>query len=436
MKARVALLGFGTVGQSVARLLIERHAETLELTHVYNRDVARKQVPWVPAGVIWTGAIEEVLSARVDIVVELIGGLDPAREYVTRALESGASVVTANKQLIARHGAELMALSRRHGGHLRFEGSVAGGIPVLRAIEDGLSADRLVRVAGVVNGTSTYILSRMEEGATFVDALADARELGFAEADPSDDLTGRDAAAKIAILCATALERTICPTHITCRSIESIEPVDLRYARELDCTIRQVAWAEAGEASEPVVAAVRPALVSRQSPLSRVAGSQNVVTVQGEFGGETAFFGKGAGGDATAVAVVSDLLAIVGTSDGTGAGPRVRPGAGTGVGPGARRAFRRAPSRVSADYSAPHYVRFTVADRPGIIARVAEAFAKQDISINAVLQHPGMPADRLPFVMTLERCSETRLDAAMTDIARFDFHVQTPVVLPIFEGAL
>src|SRR5258706_2609030 len=250
-KVRVAILGFGTVGQSVARLVVERQAETLQLTHVYNRDVARKRVPWVPAEVTWTEAIDEVLAARVDLVVELIGGLDPAREYVTRALERGVSVVTANKQLIAGHGAELMALSTRHGGHLRFEGSVAGGIPVLRAIEDGLSADRLVRVAGVVNGTSTYILSRMEEGATFVDALADARALGFAEADPSDDLTGRDAAAKIAILCATALERTICPADITCRSIESIEPVDLRYAHELDCTIRQVAWAEAGAPAEP-----------------------------------------------------------------------------------------------------------------------------------------------------------------------------------------
>jgi len=436
MKARIALLGFGTVGQSVARLLVDRHSETLQLTHIYNRDVARKQVPWVPAGVTWTGAIDEVLSERVDLVVELIGGLDPALDYVTRALECGASVVTANKQLIARHGAELMALSTRHGGHLRFEGSVAGGIPVLRAIEDGLSADRLVRVAGVVNGTSTYILSRMEEGATFVDALADARALGFAEADPSDDLTGRDAAAKIAILCATALERTICPTDVTCRSIESIEPVDLRYARELDCTIRQVAWAEAGDVSEPVVAAVRPALVSRRSPLSRVTGSQNVVTVQGEFGGETAFFGKGAGGEATAVAVVSDLLAI---AEEAGLGDRVTSSAASGAAVVARArrraAFMSKPSHVSADYSAPHYVRFTVADRPGIIARVADAFAKQDISINAVLQHPGMPADRLPFVMTLERCSETRLDAAMAEIARFDFHVQAPVVLPVFEGA-
>src|SRR5262245_38608559 len=166
--------------------------------------------------VVLTEDFDEVLGAKPDIVVELLGGVDDALLCVRRAIESGASVVTANKQIIARHGPDLMALARARGVELRFEGSVAGGVPVLRAIEDGLSADHLVRVAGVVNGTSTHILSQMEDGRTFAEALAEAQALGFAEADPSDDLTGRDAAAKLAILSATALNRPICPTDISC----------------------------------------------------------------------------------------------------------------------------------------------------------------------------------------------------------------------------
>jgi homoserine dehydrogenase len=385
----------------------------------------------VPDDVIWTERPEDLMAGGVDLVVELMGGLTPAREYVERALESGASVVTANKQLIAQHGAELMALARLRGRELRFEGAVAGGVPVLRAIEHGLAADRLVRVAGVLNGTSTHILSRMEAGETFASALAEARALGFAEADPTDDLTGRDAAAKLTILSATALGRPICCSQISCRSIDAIEPIDFRYASELECTIRQVAWAElpdvpggkaAGDAADEgqvVVAAVRPALVSLRSPLSRVTGNQNVVTVQGRFGGETAFLGCGAGGNATAVAVVSDMLSIA--HDGRS---------------GRRAPFEGRPCRVTADYSAPHYARFTVADRPGIIAAVAEAFARQRISINAVMQHPGWPSSKLPFAMTLEHCAELRMDAAMSDIEQMTFHVQPPVVLPMFDSPI
>jgi homoserine dehydrogenase len=435
----VAIFGFGTVGQSVAKLLLQKHADRLTLTHVFNRDIARKKVDWMPGEVVWTEDANEVFNARPDIVVELMGGVGPALDVARQALEAGASVVTANKQVIAHHGRDLTALARRHGAELRFEGSVAGGIPVLRAIEDGLSADSLVRVAGVVNGTSTHILSRMEEGRTFAEALSEAQDLGFAEADPSDDLTGRDAAAKLAILSATALNRPISPNDISCRSIASIEPIDFRYAGELQCTIRQVAWADSAAGKCHVAAAVRPALVSHRSPLARVTSNQNVVTVQGEFGGETAFYGRGAGGDATAVAVVSDLLAIVG--QGSAVVQSVPAAAAFGAeasGPrrAAMRGFMCPQHEVTADYSAPHYVRFTVRDRPGIIAAVAEAFARQHISINAVLQHPGWPKDRLPFVMTLESCDEARLDRAVAEIDALDFHVQPPVVLPIFEGAV
>ena len=426
---RVAILGFGVVGQAVARLVQSKHADRLTVTHVFNRHISSKRdglgdSARLPAGVVWTEDIDEVLSAGADIIVELLGGVTPAASYIRRALESGASVVTANKQVVARHGPELMAVAGAREVEFRFEGSVAGGIPVLRAIEDGLCGDSLTRVAGVVNGTSTHILSRMEAGETFAGALAEAQTLGFAEADPSDDLTGRDAAAKLAILCATALGRPIHCGDISCRSIEAIESVDFRYARELGCTIRQVAWAETGATRGQVIAAVRPALVSHRSPLAGVTGNQNVVTVLGEFGGETAFFGRGAGGEATAVAVVSDILAIAGAREGTRRA--------------ARRAFADAGSpgsSVTSDFVAPHYIRFVVRDRPGIIAAVSSVFARYRVSINAVLQHPGWPASELPFVMTLEACGESCLDRAMTEIGAMDFHVRPPIVLPIFDAS-
>jgi len=313
--------------------------------------------------------------------------------------------------VIANHGRELMTRARTHGAQLRFEGSVAGGVPVLRAIADGLSADRLVRVAGVVNGTSTHILSRMQEGRAFADALSEAQSLGFAEADPSDDLTGRDAAAKLAILSAIALNRPIAPADVTCRSIASIEPIDFLYAGELKCTIRQVAWADATPAAGCVAAAVRPALVAYRSPLARVSSNQNVVTVQGEFGGETAFYGRGAGGDATAVAVVSDLLAL--THRVHAASEEWQPG------------------QIVAPPARPYYLRFVVKDRPGILATIAAALARQRVNLDAVLQEPGYPKEALPFVITVEACEEQALRAALDEIGKADWHAEPPLALPM-----
>jgi homoserine dehydrogenase len=413
--ARIAMLGFGTVGRSVAKLLLSQHQARLRITHICNRRISSKRVGWMPSDVVWTEDVEEVLASDVEILVELIGGVTPAEHYVRRALESGKSVVTANKQLVARYGPALIELARVRGVQIRFEASVAGGIPVLRAIQEGLSGDRLFRIAGVLNGTCTYVLSRMEQGVAFDDALGEARRHGFAEADPTDDIDGHDAAAKLAILSAVALRRPITASDVSCRSISAVEPVDVRYAQGLGCAIRQVAWVESLDAdARRILAFVRPALVSHRSSLSRVEGSQNVVTVRGEFGGETGFFGSGAGGDPTAVAVVSDLLSLA-------HGP-ARPGQTT---------VDDGRCEVTSDFVSPYYVRFTVEDRPGIIASVAAAFSRHGINIDAVVQQPGWPKSRLPFVITLERCAETRLDAALDEIRRLDFHAQPPLSLPM-----
>jgi homoserine dehydrogenase len=413
---KVALLGFGTVGQAVARILCSGELPDVRLTHIFNRNIARKRVDWVPSSVCWSESADDLLKSDADIVIELVGGLHPAYEWVQQALESGKSVVTANKQLIAHYGAELRDLARAKGLEIRFEASVAGGIPVLRALQDGLAGDRLVEVRGILNGTCNYILSRMQSSPiSFAEALAEAQKAGYAEADPTEDVDGADAAAKLAIIAAVGLRRPVRVNDIATKSIRPIEPVDFEYARELGCTIRQIARA-AVEDNGTVFAAVRPALVPIASGFGRNEGSQNLVTVRGVFGGETSFSGHGAGGSPTAVAVVSDVLSV----RRAGEGGRAAMAAPTTLHP------------VSGDFVAPHYVRFTVNDKPGILAQVTAAYARYGINIEGVLQLPKYRKDRLPFVTTLEECSESVLDRALAEVAQSDYHVQPPLSLPIF----
>lgn len=416
-RLRVALLGFGTVGRSVAQILTAGHVPDVQLTHIFNRGVERKRVDWIPSSVQWTESVDDVLASDTDVIIELVGGLRPAYEWVRSALLAGKSVVTANKQLIAHFGAELFALAHERGREVRFEASVAGGIPVLRALQEGLAGDRLVEVRGILNGTCAYILSRMQTaGASFADALAEAQAAGYAEADPTDDVDGGDAAAKLAIIAAVGLRRPVRVTDIATRSIRPIDAADFEYARQLGCTIRQIARASVEETGS-LFAAVRPALVPLTSDFARVEGSQNIVMVRGVFGGQTTFSGSGAGGAPTAVAVVSDLLSIGRSGGGNGRGPT----------------HATQVHDVSGDFVAPHYVRFTVRDRAGILANVSAAFARHDINIEAVLQLPHFTHDRLPFAMTLEACSESALDRALADVAPLDFNVQPPLSLPIFS---
>jgi homoserine dehydrogenase len=415
---KVAVVGFGTVGRSVAKVLSSGIHSSLKLTAICNRGIERKKVDWVASDVAWTESFDAIIASDADIVVEVMGGIEAAGDLVRRALSAGKSVVTANKQLISTQGVELLALARRHKRELLFEASVAGGIPIVRAVREGLAGDRLLRVAGILNGTCNYILTRMDgAGLSFAEALEEAQSLGYAEADPTADVDGYDARAKIAILIAVGLGCQVEPEHISCHSIAAIDRVDFTYARKLDCTIRQISWAERVPGLErQLFASVRPALVPLSSPLARAQGSQNLVTVHGEFGGETTYSGFGAGGDPTAVAVVSDLMSI----------------ARTGLG-----AEVHLPQElegqvdVGTDFTAPHYVRFTVADRPGIIASLATVLSAHGINIDAVLQLPGHDKAELPFVMTLEACPASVLDAAVTEIHALPFHVRQPLTMPV-----
>jgi homoserine dehydrogenase len=413
---RIAIAGFGTVGRSVARLLQELAPPELRLTTILNRGIDRKRVDWIDPSVHWTESIDDALTEDVDIFVELIGGRSPAECWIRKALQAGKSVVTANKQVIAHQGPELLAAAARVGRHLRFEAAVAGGVPVVRAIEQGLAGDSLTQVTGILNGTCNYILSRMErDRLPFREALAEAQTLGLAEADPSQDIDGIDAQAKLAILTQIALAVHVAPGAIKTRGIDAIDAVDFVYARQMGCTIRQVAWAERTSDPRLVRAAVGPALVPLESPLARVRGSENVVTLQGRFGGETTFGGRGAGGEPTAVAVVSDLLAI----------------ARDEVPWGVRASVPHAD--VSPEVTSAYYVRFTVADRPGIIASLAAAFARHSINIDAILQEPGFPIGRRPFVVSLEPAPVSSIDRALRDLADCEFHGEAPVALPVLS---
>jgi homoserine dehydrogenase len=417
-KLKVALLGFGTVGSAVARLILQDQHSPFVLTHVFNRDVHRKKVDWLP-DVLWTQHVDDVLSSDADIIVELVGGVSPAGDWVRKALQGGKSVVTANKLLIAESGPELLKLAQSAGRRLEFGASVAGGIPAIVAIQEGLMADRLQKIEGILNGTCNYILTSMEaKGTAFADALSQAQKLGFAEADPRGDVEGYDARAKLVILTQTGLRLQVYSEQIFCAPISTIEAVDFLYARELNCTIRQISLAkkEATKTGVKLFAFVRPALVPLTSLIAHVQANRNIVLATGEFAGQIALSGYGAGGDPTAVAVVSDLYAIARRPHAQSESSD--PATGT-------------PESVSGELTVPHYLRFVVRDRPGIIAEVAAVLSKYSIGIDAILQKTGYPESALPFTMTLEACSSFVLEKALEEIARMNFHVESPLCLPI-----
>ena len=404
---KVAILGFGTVGSAVARILCDQPAHSpLHLTHVFNRDVERKRVDWVADDVRWSSDVEQVLASDADIIVELVGGIDPAYDWVSRALTSGKSVVTANKKLIAKHGPQLSALARQHGGALSFGASVAGGVPVIDALQEGLAGDRSTKSAASSTApATTFSPSWRAKASPLPKPLPGRRAAGFAEADPTDDVDGYDARAKLVILTRIGLKAIVQPEQIPLRldplhRAPWISPTPMSSAAPF---ARSHGPSAARERSMP---RSQPALVPIDSPMAHITGSLNLLVSSGQYGGQTAFSGHGAGGHSTAVAVVSDLLAIA-----------------------RGRANARVPVRwphalpVSGNFASKHYLRFTVRDRPGIVAAIANALAAHQINIDALLQKPGFNKDALPFVVTLEQCPAEQLDAAMRDIGKLDFLV-------------
>ena len=411
-RTRVALLGFGTVGSAVANLLAAQQFAGIELTHIVTRNATRKRLletaSRVPASTQWHDDPKAVLFADdVDVVIETMGGLDPIEDWLAQALRSGKSVVTANKQLIAYRGSSLAAIAAEHGVQLLYNAAVAGGVPVIPATLQGLQGDRLTRISGIVNGTCNFILSHMEAGEPYSDVLAKAQAAGYAEADPSADVDGYDARAKLCILARIALHAELNPDDVATQSIASIAAIDFQYARELGCTIRQVSRAQIED--EVVHARVAPMLVPISSPMAWSHGTQNMVVTTGQFGGDVVFSGHGAGGNPTAVAVVSDLLAVAHGSEIVSLPVQGR--------------------QVVGEFLAPHYLRFIVDDKPGIVSAISGALATVGANIDSILQRPGFPKHRLPFVVTTEPCLTSTIARAISAMGNLECMLEPPLCL-------
>jgi homoserine dehydrogenase len=386
--------------------------EGLELTHVFNRKVARKKADWVGAHIVWSENADEVLNSGVDVIVELMGGLDPAGGWIERALASGKSVVTANKKLIAYKGLELEKLAAEKGGHIKYGAAVAGGIPVIPGLEQGLAGDKVDRIEGILNGTCNFILSEMEKGAAFEPTLKEAQARGYAEADPTEDVGGFDARAKLAILMRLAMRVHVNPDEITPRPITAVTPIDFSYARDLGCTIRQISRAE--RVGGHIAASVGPTLVPLASPIAWSREMMNMVLISGHYGGDVVFSGHGAGGTPTAVAVVSDLIALA-------AGSR-------------RVEIPSEKAAIGTESEIAHYIRFRVKDRPGIVADIAGALAKEKININAIVQKPGYSGEDLPFVVTVEPCKSSALKRALDAIKKNNYLIDEPLDMQILSA--
>ncbi|MBV8956407.1 MAG: homoserine dehydrogenase [Solirubrobacterales bacterium] len=398
---RVGLLGHGTVGSAFAHLLPAQAARIELITGL------RPAI----SGVLTrsSGSFEEILEVS-DLIVELIGGIEPAREYVLSAMRAGRHVVTANKQLLSQHGEELWQTARTNGVQLRFEGAVAGVVPVIRVVQESLSGATIDRVHGIVNGTTNFILTEMARtGMTFAEALAEAQRLGYAEADPSDDVGGRDAAAKMAILARLAFDTPVHLDQVRYEGIEQIQPDDLEYARELGLGLKLIGTAERIDGGLSV--RVHPAFLYPGHPLASVNGPFNAVTVESPEITEITMSGPGAGGPQTASAVLGDVVSAM------------IPPAST---PPTMRVLEIVHDVVSA-----FYLHLEVADRPGVLAGVAQVLAEHEVSVKSVVQK-GL-GEQARLVMVVHPVLESRFAGAMAQIARLDVLRAPPRAIRVLE---
>jgi homoserine dehydrogenase len=376
----VALLGYGTVGSAVDRLLVESADDIeratghrLRVVKALVRDPARERVPAPVAGTLTTDFAEIRDDPSIAVVAEVMGGLDPTGGYVLDLLRAGKPVVSANKQLIAQRGAELFATASEAGVQLRFEASVCAAIPVVKVLRESMIATNVHRVLGIVNGTTNFILTEMERGRSYEEALAEAQRLGYAEADPAEDVSGSDAAAKMSILATVAFGSRVTLADVEHEGVDLVTPSHVAAAHELDTVIRLVGSATLVDGKVDVRG--HPTLVDRHHPLAKVEGAFNAVMLEGDAIREITLEGPGAGGIETASAVVADMVSVIGT---------------TGTGFLQNDACWRSLERLPAgEFRSPFYVQLSVDDRPGVLADVARCLATHDVSIARLIQHQG-----------------------------------------------
>jgi homoserine dehydrogenase len=407
---RVGLLGCGNVGAPLAALVADRRADIeartglrLELARVAVRSLAKERPVDLPDGVLTLDAAGLVIDPDVDVVVEVIGGIEPARELILAALKAGKPVVTGNKELLANVGAELFAAADEAGVDLLFEAAVAGGIPFIRPLRESLAGERIRRILGIVNGTTNYILTRMtEEGASYADALAEAQSLGYAERDPTADVEGYDAAAKAAIIASIAFGARVVAGDVFHEGIAGITTADIDYAAKMGYVVKLLAIAEHDGAD--VAVRVHPAMVPEDHPLASVRDSFNAVFVEGEAVGDLMFYGRGAGGSPTASAVLGDLIdAAVNRSRGSHATVGI---------------LGKARLRPIDEVETAYYLNLDVIDRPGVLAAVAGIFGDHGVSIRSMEQEGLGDEARLVFITHVAR--EADVQATIRDLHHLD----------------
>ena len=429
---KFGLLGLGTVGSGVVKLLNSHRSELEErsgcrlLLHaVADTDLDRPREGIHLASLPLTPDAARVLDdPAVQIVIELVGGLEPARSFILRALQNGKHVVTANKALLAHHGAELFAEARRRGVMLGFEAAVAGGIPLIRAVKEGLVANRILSVYGIVNGTSNYILSKMtDEGLDFSVALKEAQAKGYAEADPTLDVEGMDSAHKLQILATLAFRTWVDLKDIHTEGITAITPADIANAAALGYRIKLLAIAKAGDGG--LEARVHPTMIPQSSPLAAVSGVFNAVFITGDAVGDLMFYGRGAGQMPTASAIWSDVAEIARRlAYGLPALSLELPAP----------AVRRLPLRPMEEIRSAYYLRVMALDRPGVLSQVAGILGEHDISITSVLQKGRAAAEAVPVVMMTHEARERDMRRALAAIDRLPV-VAPPTTMIRVEGA-
>lgn len=423
-KLRVGIAGLGTVGGGLLKLFADERSrlrEKMEIVAVSARDRARARGVDIGAYRWFDDAAEMASQTDIDVVVELIGGADgPAKAAVENALQRGAHVVTANKALIATHGVDLVKRAEASGAKLLFEAAVGGGVPMVKALKESVAGCRAGAVTGILNGTCNFILTEMEtSGRSFSDVLHEAQQMGYAEADPTTDVGGFDAAHKLAILCAIAFGARPDLEHVRIEGIERVTLTDICLAGKLGFRIKLIAKGSSTDGG--VEMHVRPALLAFDHPLASVGGSLNALVVDAEPVGQLTFIGRGAGEGPTASSVASDLMDL---AEGRASHAFGKPLAQLADAPRAAVAER-----------GRYYLRFMVGDRPGVVAAISERLAQEEISIESFLQMPVQDGPAVPIVLTTQTCPRAAVERAVKAIEALDVVVEPPYVMPVEPSA-
>ncbi len=432
----IGILGFGTVGQGVWKHLSEKQADLesrlgvkLDLRKACVRDLKKKRAVRIPAAKLTKNPLEVVDDPKVHVVCELIGGTTKARELTLRALRAGKVVVSANKALLCEHGPEIFAAVRQHGGQFLFEASVAGGIPIIKAIREGLAANRFELIVGILNGTCNHILTRMgEDGLSFADALKEAQALGYAEADPTLDVDGIDAWHKASILAWLAHGKWAPRNRTLVEGIRNIGPADIDFARRFGFALKHLAVIRRDFKAGWMTVGVYPALVPNRDILARVTGVNNGITLRGDVVGATTLTGRGAGGDATASAVISDIVDAIAALTGS-----ANPGLSSDSLAARESQGRKVRMADLTEIVSPFYLRLSLLDKAGVSEGIYRVFSKHKVSIARVIQYEHPNQGRGTVTLSTYPVDEQKMSKVLTELGRLKTVLEEPVVLRIFS---